>query len=199
MIVRPYQPTDRAAVYEICVRTADSGADARGLYCDDELVADVYAGPYLALEPGLAFVLDDGGRAVGYVLGAADTLAFVAAFRERWMPLVADRHPAPVPAPTTEAELMLASLHDPERMIRPELAPYPAHLHIDLLPVAQGQGWGRRLIGTLLGELRAQGVAAVHLTYAPGNDAAAAFYARLGFRPVPGLPHSVWAPTDLPV
>ena len=28
---------------------------------------------------------------------------------------------------------------------------YPAHLHIDLLPELQGQGWGRRLIDTLVG------------------------------------------------
>ena len=199
MIVRRFRPPDRPAVYDVCVRTADSGGDARGLYCDDDLVSDVYAGPYLVLEPDLAFVLDDGERAVGYVLGAGDTVAFVAAFRDRWLPLVAGSHPRPVPEPTTPAELMLASLHDPERMLRPELAPYPAHLHIDLLPVAQGHGWGRRLIRTLLAELGARGVAAAHLTYAPANDAAAAFYARLGFRPVPGLPHSVWAPTDLAV
>ncbi len=196
MIIRPYRPADHDAVYDICVRTADSGGDARGLYCDDELVSDIYAGPYLALERGLAFVLDDGERPVGYVLGAADTVAFAAAFRERWLPLVADRHPLPVASPQTAAELMLASLHDPERMIRPELAAYPAHLHIDLLPAAQGQGWGRALIRTLLGELASRGVPALHLTYAPQNTAAAAFYARIGFRPVPGLPHSVWVETS---
>ena len=36
---------------------------------------------------------------------------------------------------------------------------YPAHLHIDLLPEVQGQGWGRLLIATLVDALRERGVA----------------------------------------
>lgn len=198
MIVRPYHPSDRDAVYEISVRTADAGGDARGIFSDDDLVPDVYAGPYLYLEPELAFVVDDEGRAVGFVLGAADTAAFAAAFREQWLPLVAPRRRVS-PTPVTREELLVDTLHHPERMVRPELAAYPAHLHIDLLPDAQGQGWGRRLIRRLLAELRSRGVRAVHLGYAPENTSARAFYLRLGFREVPGLPYTAWAPTDLNV
>ena len=40
----------------------------------------------------------------------------------------------------------------------PYAAEYPAHLHIDLLPELQGQGWGRRLIDTLVAALRERGV-----------------------------------------
>ncbi len=198
MIVRPYQPSDRDAVYEISVRTADAGADARGIFSDDDLMPDVYAGPYLHLAPELAFVVDDEGRAVGFIVGVADTAAFAASFRERWLPLVAARRPV-CPTPVTREELLVDTLHHPERMVRPELAAYPAHLHINLLPQAQGQGWGRLLIRRLLTELRARGVAAVHLGYAPENTSAEAFYRRIGFRDVPGLPQHVWAPTDLPV
>jgi len=197
MIVRRFQPSDRPSVYDICVRTADSGRDASGLYSDDDLMPEIYAGPYLHLAPDLAFVVDDGDRAVGYVLGVADTAAFAADFRDSWLPLVADRRPRPVAAPTTRDELAIDTLHHPERMIRPELVAYPAHLHIDLLPQAQGKGWGRRLIGVLLAELAERGVQAVHLSYAPENSSAAAFYRRLGFREIPRLPHSLWAPTDL--
>ena len=198
MIVRPYHPNDRDAVYEICIRTADAGGDARGIFSDDDLMPDVYAGPYVHLEPGLAFVVEDEGRAVGYVLGVADTAAFAEAFRERWLPLVASRRPVSS-TPVTREELLVDTLHHPERMVRPELAAYPAHLHIDLLPPAQGRGWGRQLIRRLLAELRSRGVGAVHLTYAAENASAAAFYLRLGFREVPGVPHSLWAPTDLAV
>ncbi len=38
-----------------------------------------------------------------------------------------------------------ANHQHPERMLIPELADYPAHLHIRLLPEFQGQGWGRQL------------------------------------------------------
>ena len=58
---------------------------------------------------------------------------------------------------------------------------YPAHLHIDLLPSAQGQGWGRALMDRFLAQLRAAGVAGVHLGVATVNLRAVAFYARLGF------------------
>jgi hypothetical protein len=37
----------------------------------------------------------------------------------------------------------------------------------------------------LLAQLREQGVPGVHLGYAARNTGAAAFYARLGFRPLP--------------
>ncbi len=41
----------------------------RGKYPNDDLLPDIFVGPYLYLEPGLSFVLDDEGRAVGYVTG----------------------------------------------------------------------------------------------------------------------------------
>ncbi len=66
------------------------------------------------------------------------------------------------------------------------LEEYPAHLHIDLVPAAQGHGWGRRLIDTLREALAADGVPGVHLGYAVSNTDAAAFYRRLGFRELPG-------------
>ena len=66
-----------------------------------------------------------------------------------------------------------------------ELADYPAHLHIDLLPELQGLGFGRRLIDTLRAALAARGVAAVHLGMDAANTGARAFYARLGFHELP--------------
>jgi hypothetical protein len=32
--IRPARPDDRAAVYEICLRTGDAGGDARGRFAD---------------------------------------------------------------------------------------------------------------------------------------------------------------------
>ena len=149
--IRPYRPDDLAAVYEVCVRTADAGGDARGIYRDDELMPNLFAGPYLLLDPALAFVLDaEGAGVVGYVLGTADTRAFVRAYRDRWIPRLAERYPEPSGEATEPDEVMIALHYRPERMILPELASYPAHLHIDLLPPFQGRGHGRRLIGAFL-------------------------------------------------
>ena len=52
--------SDLRAVYDVCVRTADAGGDARGMYSSDDLMPDLFAGPYVFLEPEFAFVLDDG-------------------------------------------------------------------------------------------------------------------------------------------
>jgi len=182
--IRPYRPQDRAAVYEICIRTAAAGQDARGHYDDPDVLPEIFAGPYVHLEPELAFVVaDDADEAVGYIIGTADTEKFVARFRDEWLPLVTDRYPplATGHEPQTPDEIMVYLLHTPERMIVPALAAYPAHLHIDLLPAYQKMGFGRSLIQTFAEALGAAGVPAVHLGMVTENTAARAFYDRVGF------------------
>ncbi len=180
--VRRYRPEDRAALYDICVRTGHEGGDARDVYPDHDLLPTIFAAPYAVLEPDLTFVLDDGaGNAVGYILGTADTPRFVKEFRTDWLPQVADRYPAPSGPPATPTEMMITLLHTPERMVLPELADHPAHLHIDLLPDWQRRGHGRALMYRFLSELHGKGVGAVHLAMVTTNTPARAFYDRLGF------------------
>jgi ribosomal protein S18 acetylase RimI-like enzyme len=181
-VIRPATPADAAAIDDICVRTGAAGGDARGRFSSDDLLPDVWARPYLALEPDLCFVVDLGRGAQGYLVATADTASFVEAYRERWLPGFAerwsgDREPA-------DAEHVAAGL-DPDRMLIAELAGYPAHLHIDLVPEAQRQGWGRALIDHLVAELGRRGVPGVHVGVDPANVEALAFYHRLGFRPLP--------------
>ena len=183
--VRRYRREDRAALYDICVRTALDGGDSRQLYPDLELMPSIFAAPYARLEPELAFVVDDGERAVGYIVGTAATDIFVERYRAEWLPLLTDRYPALPAAPATPAELMVDLMHRPERMLVPELADYPAHLHIDLLPDYQRAGHGRALMAAFLAALRARRVAAVHLGMVTANTAARAFYDRLGFHEIP--------------
>ncbi|WP_330310929.1 GNAT family N-acetyltransferase [Streptomyces sp. NBC_00523] len=180
--LRPYRPEDSAALSDICIRTADGGGDARDIYPDHELVPSIFATPYAELEPDLTFVLDDGtGRAVGYILGTSDTPRFVKEYRESWLPRVADRYPLPEGPPRSPADEMTALLHNPERMVLPELAAHPAHLHIDLLPDWQRKGYGKELMHTFLAALNAKGVEGVHLSMLTSNTPARAFYDRLGF------------------
>ncbi|MFC1420556.1 GNAT family N-acetyltransferase [Streptacidiphilus cavernicola] len=187
-VVRLYQPGDRAAMDDVCARTADAGGDSRETFPDLQLLSSIFAAPYAVLEPELAFVLDDGERAVGYIVGTADTPAFVKRFRGEWLPAVADRYPAPTTEPTAEpvtpSEGMVRLMHWPERMLVPELAAYPAHLHIDLLPEHQRSGHGRELMAAFLNALSERGVPAVHLGMLSSNTPARAFYDRLGFHEI---------------
>ena len=180
--IRPYRDTDLRAVYDVCVRTADAGGDARGMYSSDDLMPDLFAGPYVFLEPDFAFVLDDGERAAGYVLGTPDTAAFVRAYRERWMPRLDGRYPEPPEPPVSREDEMIALHYRPERLLWPGLEAYPAHLHIDLLPPFQGGGHGRALMETFYAAAARAGAPGVHLTVMAANTRALGFYRHLGFR-----------------
>ena len=146
----------------------------------------------LFLEPDFAFVLDDGQRAVGYVIGTPDTAAFARAYRARWIPRLAGRYPVPPDPPTSHEEELLALHHHPERLVWPGLDEYPAHLHIDLLPPFQRAGHGRALMETFYAAAAGAGAAGVHVTVSKANTRAIGFYHRLGFRPLevanPGEP-----------
>jgi GNAT superfamily N-acetyltransferase len=182
--IRLYRDSDRDALFDICMRTGDAGGDARGVYQDQELLPNIFAAPYAALEPDLAFVLDDGRRAVGYVLGTRDTAQFAKKFHDVWLPRVAERHPRPA-GTTTPDEFMAHLLHTPERMIVPDLADYPAHLHIDLLPEYQRRGYGRSLMRSVLAALHLAGAPRVHVGMVTANTAARTFYDRVGFHVIP--------------
>jgi ribosomal protein S18 acetylase RimI-like enzyme len=183
--IRRYEQRDHDAVYDVCVRTAAGGADARGMYSTDDLMPDLFAGPYLFLEPEFCWVLDDGERAAGYVVGTPDTAAFARSFRERWTPRMAERYPAPPDPPVTLEGEFVTMFYTPEAMVRPDLAEYPAHLHIDLLPGVQGTGHGTRLMRTFFAAARAAGAPGVHLVVASGNVRALGFYDHLGFKRLP--------------
>jgi ribosomal protein S18 acetylase RimI-like enzyme len=171
-------------VYEVCVETAGAGRGVRGRYSTDDLVPDTVAGPYVFLEPEHAYVLDNGGRAVGYVIGTASTPDFVAAYRQQWLPRLRARYQPLSGPPVTEEEHRLDVMFHPERLLLPELAPYPAHLHINLLAGYRGAGHGRELIGTFLASVAAAGAASCYLGVRPANLNARRFYAKLGWRPV---------------
>lgn len=187
--IRPYRPSDRVAISEICVKTADAGADASGILSDDDLWGDLFAVPYVERHPDLAWVVEtDDGRTIGYVVATDDTDAFYTWFRDEWWPPRQARYPR-AEKPSTREERMIEYGYERMPGIEPHAADHPAHLHIDLLPETQGQGLGRRLMETLFSELTRRGVRGLHLGIDPNNTGAAAFYERLGMERLPGAGH----------
>ncbi|MBV9788326.1 MAG: GNAT family N-acetyltransferase [Chloroflexi bacterium] len=178
--IRPYHLSDLPDLYRICLRTGASGADATDLYKDPDLLAHYYAGPYLLLDPDLCFVLTQDGTPCGYILGARDSAAFSASCERAWFPPLRQRYPVPAAddaSPDAQIIRLIHAGYHPEA----RLSAYPAHLHIDLLPIAQGQGWGRRLMQTFLDHLRSLAVPGVHLGVGSSNVGAIQFYERVGF------------------
>ncbi len=193
MRIRASRPGDEPDAYDVCLRTAASGEDATGRYADPDLVGHVFVGPYLRLAPEFAFVVDD-GRVSGYIVGTPDTVAFEDACERDWWPALRQRYPDPVAVPKDERspdQLMRHLIHHPARTGAELTGPYPAHLHINLLPHLQGGGNGGALMRRLLGALAAAGVPGVHLGVGVRNVRAQGFYRAMGFVAVVDTPHSV--------
>ncbi|WP_336707940.1 GNAT family N-acetyltransferase [Oerskovia sp. USHLN155] len=182
--LRTFEPFDLPGMYDVCLRTGDSGRDATDLYTNPHLLGHVYAGPYPVADPGLTIVHVDEHGLGGYVVGTADTLAFEEWLEAVWWPALRTQYPRSLavdPRDGTHDWERVAHLHDV--LVTPDelYERYPAHLHVDLLPRIQGSGVGRRLIAELVARLRDRGVPGLHLGVGSGNPGARAFYERVGF------------------
>jgi ribosomal protein S18 acetylase RimI-like enzyme len=188
--IRPYHPSDLVALYRVCLQTGDSGNDASQLCRDEELLGHCYVAPYVVLEPDLCFVLLNDGSPCGYILGTRDSQAFRIQTEQDWFAVLRTRYAFP-PAEDHSFDADLIRRIYAGARVDPDLAAYPAHLHIDLLPVAQGQGWGRTLMQTFLTRLRALHVPGVHLGVGRRNPGAIAFYERVGFQVIKSTPGGI--------
>ena len=110
------------------------------------------------------------------------------------LPPLRAKHPEPAGDRVgwTETQKCYHDYHHPD-LFQPEpVDEYPSHLHIDLLPRAQGQGWGVRMVGTMLDRLRAQGSPGVHLGMWSSNTRAFGFYTKLGFQELARVGESLY-------
>src|SRR5574340_681101 len=145
LTIRPYKKSDLSRLYEICLKTGNSGKDATGLYKDPLLLGQFYAVPYAAIHPELTFILADTDVPIGYILGTNDSQFFHYETEKKWFPPLRDKYPLPEEDDDSADAKIIRLIHK-GYVPRPELLSYPAHLHIDLLPEGQGQGMGRKLI-----------------------------------------------------
>ncbi len=185
--IRSYHPSDLCALYRICLQTGDSGKDGSHLFDDPDLLGHYYAAPYAIFDPDVCFVLTQAGAPCGYLLGTRDTQAFDEWLESDWLPILRERYPMPAVDEQTASAKLIHAIHE-KPQLNPVLAGYPAHLHIDLLPVAQGNGHGREMMRTFLERLRAYEVPAVHLGVGKHNARAIRFYERVGFHCIEEYP-----------
>ena len=179
--IRPFRAEDLDALYEICLKTGEHGADASARYADPRIIGEIYAAPYATIEPELAFVAEDDDGVAGYILGTADTRAFEARCEAQWWPRLRTAHPNPrgsPPADWTWDQKRAFQIHRPFATPDPVVAAAPAHLHIDLLPRLQGQGMGRAMLDTWLWAAGGR----AHLGCDVENVRAQRFYDAYGFK-----------------
>lgn len=187
--IRDCTPADAPALNHICLKTGDSGNDATAFFKDPDLLGLYYAAPYAIIEPESCFVLTHEGEPCGYIIGAKDTVAFRERCEREYFPPLRAKYPLPAEDEKSFEAGMIRAIHrgiDVNDVFRG----YPAHLHIDLMPVAQKHGFGRKLMEAFLARMKEKGVPAVHLGVGAKNVNAIAFYEKMGFHRI--VTHDTW-------
>ncbi len=173
------------AIGELCCRTGDNGAPIAALRW--RLFTKIWIEPYEKHLPDWTYVAEADGAVIGYLTGCPDSAKF--GRQNYWcstVPLLArilfgrfrgqsDASPfarrALGLAPSVESSF-------PSQVRGRIRSTYPAHLHINVDARYRGSGVGRRLYQAFFADLRAQGIAGIHLYC--GADPLK-FYLRLGF------------------
>lgn len=183
--LRDARPGDEPGAYHVCLKTGNFGQDGEPFYREDpDALGRIFVGPYLAYAPEFSLILEDAEGICGYALGALDSHAFYERYEREWRPGLCRKFPEPTgdPAGWTRSQIVHSWYHHPDYYCPEPYAEYPAHLHIDLVARAQGQGWGRRMMDEVMARLRQRGVPGAHLGVSIQNTPAFGFYRKLGFR-----------------
>lgn len=178
--IRQAQLSDMPYLYHVCVRTGNSGKDATELLSDEFIVGHYFAAPYLHFELETCFVLEYNNVPVGYILGASDTKIFNDWMNKNWLPQIRRYYPVDKKL-KTDLEKFLFDIINTDCSFPDFLSDYPSHLHIDLLPVAQKKGFGKKMMATFIDRLKEKGSEGLHLSVGERNLNAIAFYKKLGF------------------
>ena len=132
---------------------------------------------YAIVEPGNCFVAaDDNDEAVGYILCAENFDRYYKTFKSLYIPMIKKlgiRYYV-----MAMSEIGVHSLFKKK---------YPAHLHIDILPVCQGKGTGTALMNELKDHLKEKGVDSLMLSCGMGNEKAIRFYKKNNFRMIANI------------
>ena len=185
VVIRPYEPSDRAALRRLSCETADRGEPVERFFNDRELFADLVTGYYTDWEPGSTWIAEAEGRLTGYLTGCLDT-------RRYWNILTLRLLPRAMGTALTHGTLG----HPQTRQwlgawlrtlaaggfLRPSHPTYPAHLHLNVAREFRGRHVGRRLIERFLAQGRRAGVRGAQAAVRGDNTTACQFFERCGFR-----------------
>lgn len=184
MHIRRATADDLSACREVCLGTGNSGADAHDLFTLKEILSDIFVAPYFEFCLEFAWVLEsDAGEVCGYVLGCPDNVKFEDQLQNIWWPRIRAKY-EDVSGSTRDDQDCLAFIASPAQAPTVVSSRYPAHGHIDLLPMAQGSGWGGQMMSLMMKTMADQGISGMYLDVSVGNLRAQKFYSKLGFTEV---------------
>lgn len=165
--IRNYHPKDAENLKKICIETASD--IFRGKKMTERALTEVYCRYYIEQEPESCFVVaNQKDEATGYILCAKDYESYKRVFQKSYL--------------KTWNLAILIMGHFAMNSIKDYVKDYPAHLHIDLLPECQGQGYGRKLVEALVEHLKEKKIKGLMLHVSRDNEGARKFYKKCGFQ-----------------
>lgn len=183
--LRPYVPADLTAVYEVCRRTCDDGADGTEIFpFHKELVADKLIGSFAANGPEYAFVMEDADGVCGYVLAALNHELHNKKVETDWFPAMQEKYPKPSNTHNlTPAEEMICSLHSHKSYESENLRKsYPSLVRIDMLPGRCHDGIARMALACTVAALKTNGSHGIYAEINVGDRNTVERYSALGFK-----------------
>lgn len=166
--IRKYKADDKENVLKVLYETSSMPVETEA---QREFLRLMFNDYYTDEEGDNCFVVDCDGEAVGYILCAENYDRYDKVFREKYFPLL-KKLGKPYLA-TAKGEMFVHKLFRRR---------FPAHLHIDILPVCQGIGAGTKLVDSLTEHLASKGVKGLMLSCGMGNKGAIKFYKKNNFR-----------------
>ncbi len=196
LTIRPYQPLDREAVFQIAADTAYFGAPIEIYMEDRNVFLDAFYAYYTDLEPEHAWVACADDQVVGFLTGCVDGHAHGRKFWRIILPriigkLFRGKYWFGKRSFGYFGGLLAGLLRGEFTHADPDI--YPAHLHINVDAAWRGRGLGQRLMDSYLQQLRGFGVQGVYLETTSLNEVACRMYEKTGFRLLESRPDQFWA------
>ncbi|XP_013414451.1 protein O-GlcNAcase isoform X2 [Lingula anatina] len=187
--IRPYLPSDEAAVYEVCRKTCDDGLDGTEVFPGQpDLIGDKLVGGFINLSPEYCFVVEDEQGVFGYVLAALDAKSFYKKLEVAWISELCTKYPLSDKVDNlTPAEEIISSFHNFKTNLPNTLYEnFPTILKMDILPDrVDDSSVAKRMLACVLSALKANGSIGAHCEVNVGDRQMVEFYAKLGFVEAP--------------
>lgn len=174
VIIRKYTPEDRNSIIDICYETRDKSLINLK---NRKLFALRWALCYTDFFPDYAFVAEESGEVIGYILSTPDTLLQEKYHTQRIIPRIKEHLSS-----NNEQYHLFTGFIPLTQMAGNILEEYPAHLHINLTSQCRHKGIGSKLIETMEENLRNRGIKGIHLGVMKENNNAVNFYYKHNFK-----------------
>lgn len=172
--VRKYEKKDRENLFKICVETSSLPTETKK---DLDFLNLMYNDYYASAEAENCFVAaNDNDDAVGYILCAENFDRYLKTFKGLYLPEIKKLG--------IKYYIMAISEIAVHSLFKNK---YPAHLHIDILPLCQGKGTGTALMNELKDHLKEKGIDSLMLSCGMNNKKAIRFYEKNDFKMIANI------------